>query len=99
MNEHPSRHVLIVGAGAMGIVYGYLLGLAGAEVTFLIRPHRAEALSHPQLLYCYNNHQLKTFKDYKYITDPSKVADAEYDYIIVTLDGNALSSEVGQSLV
>ncbi|WP_353962837.1 2-dehydropantoate 2-reductase N-terminal domain-containing protein [Streptomyces sp. NBC_01275] len=44
-------HVLLVGAGAMGVITGYQLQLACAEVTFLVRPARVEKLSRPQTLY------------------------------------------------
>lgn len=91
--------VLIVGAGAMGMVTGYILHLAGAEVTFLVRPHRAETLNHPQSLYYYNDNSLKEFKDYTYLTDPSQILGKEYDFIVITLDGAALKSETGRSLV
>lgn len=92
--------VLIVGAGAMGMVTGYILHLAGAEITFLVRPHRAEALNHPQKLYYYNDNSLKEFREYTYLTDPSQILDKEaYDFIVITLDGAALKSETGRSLV
>ena len=42
-NEKPG--VLIVGAGAMGLVIGYHLSLAGAQITFLVRPQRLAALA------------------------------------------------------
>lgn len=81
------------------MIMGYYLSLAGVEVTFLVRPHRTEALSRPQVLYCYDDNKLKEYKDFKYITDPQKMVGADYDYIIVTLDGTALRNEVGQNLV
>lgn len=37
--------ILILGAGAIGAYYGTRLIDAGADVTFLVRPHRAEALA------------------------------------------------------
>lgn len=83
----------------MGIVMGYILQLAGAKITFLIRPHRAESLDRPQKLYCYDDNQLKTFTGYDYITSPSKVVGADYDFIVITLDGAALKNDVGHSLV
>ncbi len=99
MTEQNSCRVLIVGAGSMGLVVGYILSLAKAEVTFLVRPHREEELKRPQVLYSYDDNQLKTYTDYKHITDPSKIIGADYDYIFVTLDAHALRSEVGLSLV
>jgi len=77
---------------------GYILQLSGAEITFLVRPHKVEALSRPQKLYSYNDHQLKTFTGYKLITNPSEMMGAGYDHIVITLDGAALRNEVGQAL-
>ena len=59
MSEQSRARILIIGAGSMGIITGYHLSLAGADVTFIIRPHRAEALNHPQILYCYDDNKLK----------------------------------------
>ncbi|KAK5204861.1 hypothetical protein LTR99_001356 [Exophiala xenobiotica] len=98
MTEQTPR-VLIIGAGSMGLIVGYILSLAKAEVTFLVRPHRQEELNRPQVLYSYDDNQLKTYKDYKYITEPSKMIGADYDYILITLDAHALRSQVGLSLV
>jgi 2-dehydropantoate 2-reductase len=39
-----SLRILIVGAGAVGGYFGARLAAAGRDVTFLVRPHRAEAL-------------------------------------------------------
>ncbi|KAI0883204.1 uncharacterized protein GGS22DRAFT_168113 [Annulohypoxylon maeteangense] len=99
MSENTKPRVLIIGAGAMGVVSGYYLHLAGVEVTFLIRPHRAEALNRPQILYCYDDNALKTYKEYTYLTNPSDIIGGKYDYIIVTLDGASLHSPAGTSLV
>lgn len=90
--------ILIIGAGAMGIITGYFLSLGGANVVYLIRPHRAEALDRPQILYCYDDNKLKEYKGYTYITDPSEMVGTNYDYILITLDGAALRNEVGRSL-
>ncbi|KAI1452713.1 hypothetical protein F4805DRAFT_407907 [Annulohypoxylon moriforme] len=99
MSGNTNPRVLIVGAGSMGIITGYYLHLAGAEVTFLVRPHRAEALNRPQILYCYDDNTLKTYKEYTYLTNPSEIIGANYDFIIITLDGAALRNETGISLI
>ncbi|KAI2615344.1 hypothetical protein GGR54DRAFT_632228 [Hypoxylon sp. NC1633] len=99
MSDHSRPRILVVGAGAMGIITGYHLGLAGADVTFLIRPHRSDALNRPQILYCYDDNQLKEYKDYTYITDPSKMIGASYDFIVITVDGASLRNETGLSLM
>jgi ketopantoate reductase len=61
MTKTSTPSVCIVGAGSMGVSTGYHLSLAGAAVTFLVRPHRQEQLSRPQVLYSYDDHSLKTF--------------------------------------
>jgi hypothetical protein len=88
--------VCIVGAGAMGIITAYHLNLAGAAVTFLVRPHHQERLSQPQILYSYDDSSLKTFTDYELLTDPAKLAGMSFDFVIITMDGAALRSEAGQ---
>ncbi|KAI1397679.1 hypothetical protein F4819DRAFT_490329 [Hypoxylon fuscum] len=99
MSKNPRSRILVVGAGSMGVVTGFHLSLAGADVTFLIRPHRAEALERPQILYCYDDNSLKEYKGYTYITNPSEIVNAKYDYIVITLDGASLRNETGLRLV
>ena len=79
--------VLIVGAGALGMVTGYHLNLAGATVTFLVRSPRLQALQEPQVLYCYDDGQLKTFSDYKAVDSVAEAGQQAYDFVLVTLDG------------
>ena len=55
MIEHHRSRILVIGAGSMGIIVGYHLSLAGADVAFLVRPHRAEVLGGRQILYWYND--------------------------------------------
>lgn len=98
MKSKTRFRALIVGAGAMGVMTGFHLSLAGAEITFLVRPHRQDSLDRSQLLYCFDDERLKEYTNYTYVTDPSNISDATYDYIIITLDGAALRNEVGQSL-
>ncbi|KIV87235.1 hypothetical protein PV11_02793 [Exophiala sideris] len=98
MTQDRLPRVLIVGAGAMGIVVGHFLSQARVQVSCLVRPHRAEALNRPQVLYCYNDNQLKTFKEYTYLTEPAEIINANFDYILITLDAVALMNEVGQNL-
>ena len=47
--------VLIVGAGATGLPIGYHLALAGADITYLVRPGRKAALDSRPPLYCYDD--------------------------------------------
>ena len=99
MTESNTASVCIVGAGSMGVITGYHLQLAGATVTFLVRPHRQEQLSRPQVLYSYDDRSLKTYSDYDLIADPAKLAGTSFDFAVITLDGAALRAEAGQKLV
>ncbi|KAI2777762.1 hypothetical protein F4815DRAFT_479893 [Daldinia loculata] len=99
MPEDRKPRILIIGAGSMGILTGYHLSLAGTDVTFLIRPHRAKVLDNPQILYCYDDNKLKEYKRYSYITNPSLILGSNYDYIVIALDGASLRNEAGVDLV
>lgn len=99
MKDNISAKVLIVGAGSMGVITGYHLQLSGVDVTFLIRPHRKVAMDRPQVLYSYDDNSLKEYSGYKLITAPSDILATNHDYILITLDGAQLQSDVGLALV
>ncbi|GAA5122627.1 hypothetical protein GCM10023339_41270 [Alloalcanivorax gelatiniphagus] len=88
----------IVGAGSVGVNAGYDLVRAGAEVTFLVRPHRQAQLSRPQVMYTYDDHTLDSFSGYDVITDPAVLSDRQLDFVIVTLDNASLRAEAGVTL-
>ncbi|VEU22136.1 DEKNAAC103150 [Brettanomyces naardenensis] len=92
-------NVLIIGAGSMGLATGYHLDLAGAKVTFLIRPHHKKDLDRPQVLYSLDDNSVKQYTGYTYLTDPSEIAGKDWDFIVVTLDRIGLKSEEGVKLV
>ncbi|MGE3692648.1 MAG: ketopantoate reductase family protein [Novosphingobium sp.] len=91
--------VLIVGAGALGIVTGYHLQLAGADIAFLVRPGRLAALADPQVLYCFDDHQLKHFTGYKAHGSVAEAKAAAYDFVIVTMDGATCRGEEATALL
>lgn len=95
--EKPA--VLIVGAGALGIATGYHLSLAGAGVTFLVRPARLEALEPPQVLYSYDDGQLKEFAAYEAIGSVGEAARKRYDFVMVTMDGATCRGEEATGLL
>jgi hypothetical protein len=97
-HSHPAS-VGIIGAGSMGILTGYHLSLAGADVTFLVRPHRREQLSRPQRLYSFDDNDLKPYTGYELLTDPAGLTGSSFDFVVVTLDGAALRAEPGQKVV
>lgn len=99
MDEAGSAQILVIGAGAMGIVTGYRLAAGGSRVTFLVRPRRMAELARPQLLYSYDDNSLRTFDKYEVISAASEIERGKFDYIVFTIDGMALRSDEGQDLV
>ncbi|MFF7115472.1 2-dehydropantoate 2-reductase N-terminal domain-containing protein [Streptomyces albogriseolus] len=89
----------IVGAGSVGVNTAYDLTRAGAKVTFLVRPHRREQLSRPQVMYSYDTNTLDPFSGYEVITDAAELAGQKFDFLFVTLDTAALRNEAGLTLV
>ncbi|MCZ1002402.1 ketopantoate reductase [Streptomyces mirabilis] len=91
--------VLIVGAGATGLPVGYHLGLAGADITFLVRPGRKAALGSAQRLYCYDDAELKTFDTYRVVDDVTELAGAGFQFVVITLDGHTSRTPEGTELL
>ncbi|MEU1183623.1 ketopantoate reductase [Streptomyces sp. NPDC005820] len=91
--------VLIVGAGATGLPVGYHLGLAGADITFLVRPGRKGALGSTQQLYCYDDTELKTFGNYRVADDVTELAGTGFEFVIITLDGHTSRTREGTELL
>jgi ketopantoate reductase len=91
--------ILIVGAGALGSVTGYHLALGGSEVTFFVRPARLAEMQPPMVLYCYDDAQLKAFRNYHVVSTIAQVAAQHFDYVLVTFDGAACRSEEGTALL
>src|SRR5258708_8674663 len=98
-NGRQTPQILIVGAGAMGLGAGYHLQLAGAAITFLVRPARGLEMSRSQVLYSYDDATLKTFADYRLISDVAEISRSSYAYVIVTLDAFATPQPQGNALL
>src|ERR1700730_12730772 len=98
-NGPQTAKILIVGAGAMGLGAGYHLQLAGAAIAFLVRPAKVLEMSSSQVLYSYNDASLKTFADYRLISDVAEISRSSSDYVIVTLDGFAARKPEGTGLL
>ena len=92
-------NVLIVGAGALGVTTGYHLGLAGAGISFLVRPARVSELQGPLALYCFDDGELKQFSDYRVAGSVAEAAQQVYDFVLITLDGAACKSQEGVALL
>ncbi|MYM63022.1 ketopantoate reductase family protein [Pseudomaricurvus sp. HS19] len=94
-----TKRILVVGAGALGITTAYHLQLAGADIGFLVRPNREQALSRPQKLYCFNDHSVQTLDGYQVFTDVSQLKGSYFDFVMVTLDGATCRTEEGSTLL
>ena len=92
--------VLIIGAGAVGKVYGHHLAKGGAEVTFYIKEKYAAELDKGFDLY---QHRLfgkllsgrtrhHHFSQFSYISDTTSLSQNSYDYILNTVSSTALRS-------
>ena len=93
-------NVLIVGAGAGGLVTGYHLALSGVDVTFFVRSSRLdEMVRKPKRLYCYDDNEVKSFDDYATVCDMDELAAKKFDYVLTTLDGSAMHSDEGMALL
>lgn len=86
--------VLIVGAGAVGQVFGHHLALGGAEVTFLVKPAYADDCRRGFTLYSLHHKppQAHRFDGFGVITAPGEAAGARWDHVYLTVSSTALRS-------
>jgi hypothetical protein len=85
--------VLIVGAGAVGQVYGHRLSLGGAEVSFLVKPAHVGEAEHG-----YPLHELRTwrkpkstrFVPHSVISDLAQAAEEPWDQLWLCVSSTAL---------
>ncbi len=93
-------NVLIVGAGAVGQVYGYHLAKGGADVSFYIKEQHAAELDKGFDLYQLSmfgkmlsgRTKHHHFEQFSYISDPTSLRQRSYDYVINTVSSTALRS-------
>jgi ketopantoate reductase len=79
--------VLVVGAGAVGQVYGHALAKGGARVTYLVKPKHADEARRGFVLYPLNRGRTPVrWNDYAVVTEP----EAGHDVVLLTIASNAL---------
>jgi len=83
-----SPRVLVVGAGAVGQVFGWYLTRGGATVTFFVKPAHPLATELPMLEQVRRPTVLTGFKR---LTTPEEVARQEWDQVWLAVPSNALS--------
>ena len=89
-------NILIVGAGAVGKVYGRHLALGGAKVSFYVKDKYAEAVKRGLTFYVLNDkktrHTPLIWKDYGVFTTPNSASKEKWDYVILAMSSTALRS-------
>ena len=61
---HENKKILVVGAGALGVTTAYHLRQSGADISFYVRPGRAEQLQKPLRLYAYHKRAVDELADF-----------------------------------
>ncbi len=85
-------HVLIVGAGAVGQVYGFHLHRGGAKVTFFVKPKYAEAVRKGLWLYPLNGRRNPVhWVDYDVVTTVDEVRARNVDEIWLCVASPAIA--------
>ena len=87
-------NILIVGAGAVGCVYGYHLHEGGAKISYLVKPRHLDSLKNGIQLYFKKTASKKSksvlFTDFKVFVNAADLTSINFDYVILTMPSNAL---------
>ena len=86
--------VLIVGAGAVGQVFGHHLARGGAEVTFLVKPAYADACRRGFTIYPLGRRppRAQPFTGFGVLTAPGEAAATRWDHVYLTVASTALAT-------
>ena len=82
--------VLVVGAGAVGQIYGHYYADGGSDVTFFVRPKHIEELKSGLSIFNLNKKQTTDFQNFKVITDLTRLKDIQWDIVVLTVPSDAL---------
>jgi ketopantoate reductase len=87
--------ILVVGAGAVGQVYGHHLARGGAQVTFLVKPGHAAEMNAGLTLYPLNRPRRRRgepvrFTQFEVLTDPAAAGAHRWDQVYLTMSSTAL---------
>jgi len=93
--------VLVVGAGAVGAVYGWHLHRAGHEVHFFVKAKYAEEVSAGLTLHQLGRRaaQRQDWNGPRVVTDTAAVASQRWDQVWITLSSDALRGELAAQLL
>jgi hypothetical protein len=85
--------VLIIGAGAVGQIYGYHFHQGGAEVSYLVKEKYQTELANGMKLFPLNQGrkpQSLLFKNFQLITDYQVLKQTQWDVVLITVASDAL---------
>lgn len=89
-----SKKILVVGAGAVGLVYGKYLADAGADISFMIKEKYAPTLAEGVVLYNINRDKKRLhpqrFRNYKVLTSWQAATETRWDMILLCISSAAL---------
>lgn len=93
--------ILIVGAGAVGQVYGRHLAAAGHAITFFIKPAHRAALSGGLPLHRLGwlRHQGETWRGYELLDEVAVVAGRHWDQVWLCVPADALGAPLTREVV
>lgn len=90
-------HILIVGAGAVGLTYGLAFHKAGARVSYLVKPAHVEGLKDGVTMLRHNlllpGLTEERFVDFNLFDDVTSTPVEEFDQIWLTVPSDALSDD------
>lgn len=92
-SEGGCVRALIVGAGAVGIVYGFYLQKAGAEVSFLVKERHRSGLRdgvRTYVLKMWGRYATTVFSGYGVYSDVAELRGREFDLVVLTVASDAL---------
>lgn len=82
--------VLVVGAGAVGQVYGHHLAKGGARVTYFVKPAHVEACARGLTLYALRDTAPVHVRAPNLATDVDAIADTSWDHVWLAVASTAL---------
>ncbi|WP_157792984.1 hypothetical protein [Bordetella genomosp. 8] len=83
----------------MGVMTGYHLFHPSVGVDFVVRPARSAKMPRAYSLYSYDDGAIHDFGGFGVLTDPLDLAKADYDFVILAMDGASLSGDQGRILL
>jgi 2-dehydropantoate 2-reductase len=84
--------ILIIGAGAVGSVYGYFASLAGHQISYLIKPKYRASLGGGMTLYHWKgrNAESVNFQEYQLFDSIESLRSKSFDAVLITLPSDKL---------